>query len=138
MACPQHHQYIWFCLVTFICLHCQDCTAHPQGGNGEGITFYVSAAGDDTWSGRGAIPNADRTDGPLATVNRAAVLSKEHKDVVVTVKIEPWTYYLDSTLSLDSSHSRLGRMTKKLRVGMNGCYFSYGVAVKKNHGNELL
>jgi hypothetical protein len=33
--------------------------------------FYVSAIGNDSWSGKLAEPNADKTDGPFATVNRA-------------------------------------------------------------------
>jgi hypothetical protein len=33
--------------------------------------FYVSTAGNDTWSGKLAEPNSTKTDGPFATVNRA-------------------------------------------------------------------
>jgi len=35
---------------------------------GEALTLYVAPDGRDTWSGRSASPNADRTDGPLATL----------------------------------------------------------------------
>ena len=35
------------------------------------VVFYVSPAGDDSWSGRLAEPNAARTDGPFATLARA-------------------------------------------------------------------
>ncbi len=33
--------------------------------------LYVSTEGDDSWSGRLPEPNADRTDGPFATLKRA-------------------------------------------------------------------
>ncbi len=33
--------------------------------------FYVSSAGQDAWSGKLAEPNAERTDGPFATLGRA-------------------------------------------------------------------
>ncbi len=34
-------------------------------------TCYVSTAGNDTWSGRLAAPNAEKTDGPFASLGRA-------------------------------------------------------------------
>ena len=33
--------------------------------------FYVAPNGNDAWSGRLAAPNADKTDGPFATLERA-------------------------------------------------------------------
>ena len=33
--------------------------------------FFVAPNGRDSWSGRLAVPNADGTDGPFATVERA-------------------------------------------------------------------
>ena len=36
-----------------------------------GADFYVAPAGDDAWSGRLPKTNADRTDGPFATLERA-------------------------------------------------------------------
>ena len=32
--------------------------------------FYVATNGNDTWSGKVPAPNADKTDGPFATVER--------------------------------------------------------------------
>ena len=40
-------------------------TAHP-------LSWYVSPAGNDVWSGRLAAPNATRTDGPFRTLEKAA------------------------------------------------------------------
>ena len=86
------------------------CSALGTDTKGTGInndiTLYVSTDGDDHWSGTIPRPNKARTDGPLASVNQAAALSKKHKDVSVTVKVAQGTYYLAGTLSLDSSYSR--------------------------------
>ncbi len=40
-------------------------------GRSLGIVRYVAPSGSDAWSGRLAEPNADRTDGPLATLEAA-------------------------------------------------------------------
>lgn len=40
-------------------------------------TFFVSPGGNDGWSGRLARPNADRTDGPLATLGAACRAAQE-------------------------------------------------------------
>ena len=34
-------------------------------------TFYVATDGSDSWSGRLPAPNADRSDGPFATLEKA-------------------------------------------------------------------
>ena len=44
--------------------------------------FYVSTSGNDTWSGKLAEPNASKTDGPFATVNRAKQAVKFFKQGV--------------------------------------------------------
>ena len=36
-----------------------------------GMTLFVANNGNDTWSGCIAAPNADETDGPFATLERA-------------------------------------------------------------------
>lgn len=43
------------------------------------IVIYVSPSGNDTWSGRLANPNVDRTDGPLASLEKA-------RDVIRKIK----------------------------------------------------
>lgn len=64
----------------------------PLGRELPAATFYVAPAGNDAWSGRLAEPNAQRSDGPLATLARA-------RDAVRTLKAggplkEPVTVYL--------------------------------------------
>ncbi|MCC6123391.1 MAG: right-handed parallel beta-helix repeat-containing protein [Pirellulales bacterium] len=61
--------------------------------------FYVAPDGNDSWSGKLAAPNADRSDGPLATlagardaVRKLKALGPLTKNVVV--QIRPGTYRL--------------------------------------------
>jgi hypothetical protein len=42
-------------------------------------SLYISPAGNDAWSGTLAAPNAEGTDGPLATIRRAQELLREKK-----------------------------------------------------------
>lgn len=42
----------------------------------EKFDFYISPRGDDAWSGKFAEPNADRTDGPFATLNKAKLAAR--------------------------------------------------------------
>src|SRR5262249_30996876 len=37
----------------------------------QGIVFYVSLDGNDVWSGKLAVANKDKTDGPFATIGKA-------------------------------------------------------------------
>jgi len=53
----------WGCLVILL--------GAPRTAMPEGTTLYVAVDGSDRWSGKSAAPNADRSDGPLATVKAA-------------------------------------------------------------------
>ncbi len=67
--------------------------------------FYVSTEGNDAWSGRLAAPNADKSDGPFRTLEKArdavrALRSSADFDGTPTVvEIEPGLYELDRTLT---------------------------------------
>jgi hypothetical protein len=70
--------------------------------------FYLSPNGSDTWSGTLAEPNAQKSDGPFATLERArdAVrVLKKTKSTDITVLIRGGTYRLDKTVvfGLDDS-----------------------------------
>ena len=71
--------------------------------------FYVSTVGSDTWSGKLAAPNADRSDGPFATLSRArdAVreLKKNDLEKPITVRVREGKYYLGETLILTAEDS---------------------------------
>jgi hypothetical protein len=64
--------------------------------------LYVAPNGDDAWSGSLPKPNANKTDGPLATLNRAKAMVREWvkagltQDVVVMIR--QGTYYLGDGL----------------------------------------
>jgi len=77
--------------------------------------FYVSASGNDEWSGRLCEPNADASDGPFATLRRArdAVRRLSDKDREVTVLIRGGTYRLAKPVvfSLADSAPRGHRIT---------------------------
>lgn len=65
--------------------------------------FYVAPNGDDGWSGKLAAPNAERTDGPFATIARAreairAMSAEERVAHPITVWIRGGSYYLEEPL----------------------------------------
>lgn len=74
--------------------------------------FYVSPAGNDAWSGRRDSPNADKTDGPVATVARARDLVRVLKNasggalrVPVTIQVADGVYTLAEPLVLSAQDS---------------------------------
>ena len=65
--------------------------------------FYVSLAGNDTWSGTLPAPSADGTDGPFLTPAAAASAIQTLPRPLTTdayVYVRTGTYFLNSTLSL--------------------------------------
>jgi len=80
--------------------------AWGYGGDCRADVFYVAADGNDQWSGRLAEPDAQRTDGPLATlagardaVRRARAAGK--LSAAVTVFVRGGRYFLDEPLLLE-------------------------------------
>ncbi len=72
--------------------------------------FYVSTDGNDSWSGRLAVPNLDKSDGPLATLEAArnsvrALKADTPLAGAVTVHIRAGKYTLNQPLSLGSEDS---------------------------------
>lgn len=74
--------------------------------------FYVSPAGNDAWSGRRDSPNADKTDGPVATVARARDLVRVLKNASggafkapVTVLVADGVYTLAEPLTFSAMDS---------------------------------
>jgi hypothetical protein len=70
--------------------------------------FFVSMSGNDSWSGRLPKPNADRTDGPFATLH-AACRAARRSDVGQSRKIviQAGRYFFDEPLVLDNRDSGL-------------------------------
>ena len=75
------------------------------------LTIYVSADGNDAWSGRLPEPNPQRSDGPVATVQKALELGRAWRetqgkpDARVRVVLRGSTYFLDSTIVISPEDS---------------------------------
>ncbi|MBP2297416.1 carbohydrate-binding domain-containing protein [Azospirillum picis] len=69
--------------------------------------FYVATNGKDSWSGKLAAPNADGTDGPFASLEKAQAAMRADASIDTTY-IRGGTYHLTKTLELtsaDNGHS---------------------------------
>ncbi|KAA9040555.1 hypothetical protein FW778_00475 [Ginsengibacter hankyongi] len=53
-----------------------------QNTNKPYADFFVSTIGNDRWSGKLSEPNADRTDGPFASIKKAKAAVKSFKNGV--------------------------------------------------------
>lgn len=76
--------------------------------------FYVATSGSDTWSGTLAAPNAQKTDGPFATLGHArnAVRDlKKQKATDIVVLIREGTYQLKNTVVFSLEDSGKGDAT---------------------------
>ncbi|MDQ8179560.1 right-handed parallel beta-helix repeat-containing protein [Pelagicoccus sp. SDUM812005] len=76
--------------------------------------FYVATDGSDRWSGRLASPNADRSDGPFASLSRARDAVRELKKAKggdILVSIRGGEYRLDETVVFGLQDSGRGAAT---------------------------
>jgi len=92
-------------LLTFSC-----STAIQQINQEPKATFFVAKDGNDTWSGKLPSPNAEKTDGPFATLARAQDAAREMKTKEglhepVTVMVRGGKYFLEETLVLGPEDS---------------------------------
>src|SRR6185369_3441131 len=83
-------------------------TSVPHAMGQESADVYVATNGNDNWSGSLATPNAARSDGPVATLEKARrvvqkLKASRHKAIVVMLR--EGTYFLGEPLRLDSSDS---------------------------------
>ena len=77
------------------------------------IRIYVAVQGNDKWSGSQAAPNADATDGPVATLVRAQALARVGKQAAtgnmppgpIRVLIGPGTYQMAAPLTFTAADS---------------------------------
>jgi hypothetical protein len=70
------------------------------------ITLHVAPSGNDAWSGKLASPNADGSDGPLATLAAARDAIRRLKPrQAVTVKVADGVYALGDTLVFEPQDS---------------------------------
>ncbi len=71
------------------CEGAPQATASPSSDGS--LTWYVSPQGDDRWSGRSREPNAERSDGPLASLSAARDAirrARQHGEVSGTLRVE--------------------------------------------------
>ena len=76
--------------------------------------FYLSPRGSDEWSGTLSVPNAQGTDGPFASLERArdAVrVLKKKKSTDIVVWVREGTYRLEKTVVFGLEHSGKGDST---------------------------
>ena len=67
----------------------------------QGIVYYVSTAGNDSWSGTLAAPNSAGTDGPFATISKAQATVRTINTGAtqpITVYIRGGVYYISTPL----------------------------------------
>jgi len=69
--------------------------------------FYVSPEGRDTWSGTLDAPNAGKTDGPFASLDRArkAVRDMKKRNAPIVVALRGGTYFMSQPLNFDRGDS---------------------------------
>lgn len=83
----------------------------PHAAAAAPADFYVAVDGNDRWSGRLQQPNAEKTDGPVATIGRAQLLVRELKVKEpqrarpIVVAIRGGTYYLSKTILFEPADS---------------------------------
>ncbi|MCL5019360.1 MAG: hypothetical protein M1426_02635, partial [Patescibacteria group bacterium] len=86
-------------------------SAIPLFAQTKGLIYFVSTTGNDEWSGTLPVQNADKTDGPFATLERArdAILSlKQNEDLPdggVTIYLREGIYSLSKTFKLETEDS---------------------------------
>lgn len=72
------------------------------------LDFYVATNGSDAWSGRRAAPNAQRTDGPFATIERAQQAVRAARGSgsgAITVQLRAGVYALARGLKFGEADS---------------------------------
>ncbi len=75
--------------------------------NASAADFYVAVDGNDAWSGRMAEANADKTDGPLATLGAALQASRKDTSTPRRIIIGPGRHYIEQPLVLEERDAEL-------------------------------
>ncbi|MBU0608422.1 MAG: right-handed parallel beta-helix repeat-containing protein, partial [Armatimonadetes bacterium] len=71
------------------------------------LTWHVSLKGNDAWSGQLAEPNADGTDGPLATLAAAVEASRKHAGGARRILLGPGRHTVEKMVALGPGDSEL-------------------------------
>ena len=98
------------CVALILCLAIPAALAATEDAGAKPAAYFVSTDGNDAWSGTLPEPNAEKTDGPLATLARARDLIRERKAAGAekhgfTVSVRGGTYCLNETFTLTAEDS---------------------------------
>ena len=78
-----------------------DATEEPTSPE---ATFFVATDGSDAWSGKLAAPNAEKTDGPFATLEKARdalrAIDRKGRTTPLVVMVRGGKYFLEKTFVL--------------------------------------
>ena len=103
------HHSSWLTVLLFILIGSIPSSILFAGSAqpGDLVTYYVSSNGNDQWSGSKSEPNAVRTDGPFASLQRArdAVRKALASGLHPSVQIRGGTYRITTTLLLGPEDS---------------------------------
>ncbi|MCK5806205.1 MAG: right-handed parallel beta-helix repeat-containing protein, partial [Lentisphaeria bacterium] len=91
---------IWKCLVFAVVVLGAHAWAAP-------LVWHVSPEGRDSWSGTLATANAEKTDGPFATLMAARDASRKQGGKPRQIVLSTGRFYLKETLVLDARDSHL-------------------------------
>ena len=105
----KHLAFRWLVAVVMLAV-CAYGQEERQRERPRGATFYVAVHGNDSWSGKLATANVEKSDGPFATLERARDEIRGMKTTGgasdgVTVFVREGTYYLPETFQLESKDS---------------------------------
>ncbi len=104
-------------LAIAVTLHASDALRLPSVAQADDTKadLYVSPRGNDAWSGTLPEPNAQKTDGPLATIHHArdlvrAINGTADRETPMIVALRGGTYYLPETLVFTPADSGTARV----------------------------
>ena len=107
---------VWLVSVlAFAACHTSRCAGVPAARLPPSTIYYVSLLGNDSWSGRLPEPNADRSDGPFASLERArdAIRSLRQSTKLpvggITVELRGGLYLRHRTFQLNTRDSGTDR-----------------------------
>src|SRR5512133_420501 len=96
------------------------CTDTHGAGSGA-ATFHVATNGNDAWSGRSAQPDANRTDGPFATLPAACRAARSiGAGLTRTIVVHGGDYFLNEPVTLTHEDSGL---TLSTAPGAKACLY---------------
>jgi hypothetical protein len=110
----KEYNVIWarcFSFLAVLATNVTNCDCHAATAAQPAIEFYVASGGNDAWSGHLPAANVAKSDGPLATFEKARDLLRQERQAGrldhqgVTVWIRGGVYARQATIALDPQDS---------------------------------